>query len=41
MLCAARAMLDELDSEVLDGMGFQASAGQGEPGDYVIRKGFL
>jgi ferredoxin--NADP+ reductase len=39
MLCGSPAMLDEL-TRMLNGMGFQASTGQGEPGDYVIERAF-
>lgn len=40
MLCGSPAMLDELTG-MLDGLGFQASTGQGEPGDYVIERAFV
>jgi len=40
MMCGSPAMLEELTS-MLDGMGFCASAQQGEPGDYVIERAFV
>ncbi|HCJ30252.1 MAG TPA: ferredoxin--NADP(+) reductase, partial [Pseudomonas sp.] len=40
MLCGSPAMLDALTG-MLDEMGFEASAQQGEPGDYVIERAFV
>src|SRR5690606_1165420 len=40
MLCGSPAMLDEL-TQMLDSMGFEASAQQGEVGDYVIERAFV
>ncbi|WP_185267148.1 ferredoxin--NADP reductase [Halopseudomonas xiamenensis] len=40
MMCGSPAMLEEL-TRMLDGMGFCASAQQGEPGDYVIERAFV
>lgn len=40
MLCGSPAMLDSLIT-LLDGMGFQGSSQQGEPGDYVIERAFV
>ncbi|MEH6388004.1 MULTISPECIES: ferredoxin--NADP reductase [Pseudomonas] len=40
MMCGSPAMLEELTA-MLDGMGFRASAQQGEPGDYVIERAFV
>ena len=40
MLCGSPAMLEELTG-MLDGMGFAASAEQGDPGDYVIERAFV
>jgi ferredoxin--NADP+ reductase len=39
MLCGSPAMLEDLTT-MLDGMGFEASPQQGEPGDYVIERAF-
>ena len=40
MLCGSPAMLKDL-SAMLDGLGFDASPHQGEPGDYVIERAFV
>lgn len=40
MLCGSPAMLDSLTT-MLDGLGFQGSPQQGEPGDYVIERAFV
>lgn len=40
MLCGSPAMLDALTG-MLDGLGFEASPQQGEPGDYVIERAFV
>lgn len=40
MMCGSPAMLEEL-TRILDGMGFCASAQQGEAGDYVIERAFV
>lgn len=40
MLCGSPAMLEELTG-MLDGMGFAASAEQGDAGDYVIERAFV
>ena len=40
MLCGSPAMLEALTG-MLDGLGFEASPQQGEPGDYVIERAFV
>jgi ferredoxin--NADP+ reductase len=40
MICGSTAMLED-SCVLLDGLGFQVSPRQGEPGDYVIERAFV
>jgi len=40
MICGSAAMLED-SCKLLDGLGFQVSPRQGEPGDYVIERAFV